>query len=77
MKLCFQKEKTLRKCVFIQPRQYITIMFIYLASLFYPYVQIRLHPVDFAGGNSVAFDFSWDACLFGQPVYNYFDYQYF
>ena len=76
MNLCFQKEKTFRKCVFIQPRRYITIMFISFASLFYPYIQIPLHPADFAGGNSVAFDFS-DACLFGQPVYNYFDYQYF
>ena len=45
-------------------------------STFSPYMQIRLHPADFAGDKSVAFDFS-GACLLGQPVYNYFDYQYF
>ena len=39
MNLCFQKEKTLRKCVFIQPQRYIII---YFASLFYPYMQIPL-----------------------------------
>ena len=35
MNLCFQKEKTLRKCVFIQPRRYITIMFISLSLHFF------------------------------------------
>ena len=64
MNLCFQKDKTLRKCGFIQPQRYIII---YFASLFYPYMQIPLHPADFAGDKNVAFDFS-DACIFGHPV---------
>ena len=48
---------------------------IYYASFFDPYMQIPLHPADFAGDKNVAFDFSADACPFGHPVYNYFDYQ--
>ena len=71
LNLCFQKEKTLKKCVFTT-----TAIHIYFTSLFSPYMQIPLHAVYFAGDKNVAFDFS-DACLFGQRVYNYFDYQYF
>ena len=56
MNLCFQKEKTLRKCA----------IRIYFASLFYPYMQIPLHLADLAGDKTVAFDFS-DVCLF-HPV---------
>ena len=63
-------------CVYTTTAIHNNYVYISFASLFYPYMQIPLHPADFAGGNSVAFDFS-DACLFGQPVYNYFDYQYF
>ena len=61
MNLCFQKEKTLRKCVFTT-----TAIRIYFASLFYPYMQIPLHLADLAGDKTVAFDFS-DVCLF-HPV---------
>ena len=70
MNLCFQKEKTLRKCVFTT-----TVIHVYFAPLFPPtckfaFIQRILLEA------SVAFDFS-GACLLGQPVYNYFDYQYF
>ena len=54
----------------LQPRRYLSVS----VQLFYPFMQIPLHPADFRGDKIVAFDFS-DACLFGQPVYNYFDYQ--
>ena len=40
-----------------------TAIRIYFASLFYSYMQIPFHPVDFAGDKTVAFDFS-DAFLF-------------
>ena len=61
MNLCFQKEKTLRKCMSTT-----TAIRVYFASLFHPYMQIPFHPADFAGDKTVAFDFS-DACLF-HPV---------
>ena len=64
MNLCFQKEKTLRKCVF-------TTTVIYFASLTLT-CKTPHHPADFVGDKNVAFDFS-KPCRFGHPVY--FDYQ--
>ena len=48
---------------------------IYFTLLFYPYMQILfIRQISLQGDKNVAFDF-WDAWLFGQPVYNYFDTQ--
>ena len=73
MNLCFQKEKTWRKCVFTTtPYMHIII---YFTSLFYPYIQIPyILQISLHGDKNVAFDF-WDAWLFGHPVYNYFNTQ--
>ena len=44
----------------------------YLFPFTYTYVQITVHPPDFAGDKNVDFEFP-DACLFGCPFY--FGYQ--
>ena len=44
-----------------------TAIRIYFASLTLIYMQITVHPLDFAGDKNVEFEFP-DACLFGQPL---------
>ena len=64
--LRFQKEKTSRKrCVYNHGN-------LYLFRFTYAYMQITVHPPDFAGDKNVDFEFP-DACLFGHPFY--FGYQ--
>ena len=64
--LRFQKEKTSRKrCVYNHGN-------LSLFRFTYAYMQITVHPPDFAGDKNVDFEFP-DACLFGHPFY--FGYQ--
>ena len=63
--LRFQKEKTSRKRVHNHGN-------LYLFRFTYAYMQITVHPPDFAGDKNVDFEFP-DACLFGHPFY--FGYQ--
>ena len=58
--LRFQKEKTSRKrCVYNHGN-------LYLFRFTYAYMQITVHPPDFAGDKNVDFEFP-HACLFGHP----------
>ena len=58
----FQKEKTSRKrCVYNHGN-------LYLFRFTYAYMQITVHPPDFAGDKIVDFEFP-DACLSGNPFY--------
>ena len=60
--LRFQKEKTSRKrCVYNHGN-------LYLFRFTYAYMQITVHPPDFAGDKNVDFEFP-DDCLFGHPFY--------
>ena len=64
--LRFQKEKMSRKCCVYNDGN------LYLFRFTYAYMQIAVHPPDFAGDKNVDFEFP-DACLFGHPFY--FGYQ--
>ena len=64
--LRFQKEKTSRKrCVYNHGN-------LYLFRFTYAYMQITVHPPDFAGDKNIHFEFP-NACLLGHPFY--FGYQ--
>ena len=59
--LRFQKEKTSRKrCVYNHGN-------LYLFRFTYAYMQITVHPPDFARDKTVDFEFDFDAGLFGHP----------
>ena len=63
--LPFQKENTWKKhCVYNHGNTY-------LFRFTYTYIQITLLSVDFTGDKNIAFNVS-DACLFGHPVYFYY-----
>ena len=65
--LRFQKEKKLRGNVVFTTTE-ICILFRFT----YAYMQITVHPPDFAGDKNIDFEFP-NACLLGQPFY--FGYQ--
>ena len=66
--LPFQKEKNVEETLCLQPRQFVSTSLRFT----YAYVQITVHPPEFAGDKNVDFEFP-DACLFGHPFY--FGYQ--
>ena len=57
-----KREKNFEETLCLQPRQFASI------SLHYTYMQITVHPPDFAGDKNVDFEFP-DDCLFGHPFY--------
>ena len=63
--LRFQKEKNFEETLYLQPRQFVSIFT-------YAYMQITVHPPDFAGDKNIDFEFP-NACLLGHPFY--FGYQ--
>ena len=64
--LRFQKEKNFEDTLCYNPGN------LYLFRFTYAYMQITVHPPDFAGDRNIDFEFP-NACLLGHPFY--FGYQ--
>ena len=60
----FQKEKNFEETLCLQPRQFASISLHFT----YTYMQITVHPPDFAGEKKANFEFP-DDYLFGHPFY--------